>query len=407
METTFNVLIAPLQKYLAKNGDIIDESTGSRSFKFADFTYTMVFAYLMQILSLRKLSTKLELNEVAQNLGLKSFAWTTIRDGFTRFSASFFMEMYRYVLQQTELIRIDSVEELGLISLVDGSIFPTISNMCWAEYKKTKQAIRLHVEFSLNQMIPLEFVGQKANSSERSFLLKIVKQGVTYIADRGYFSFQVAATINKAYAFFIFRIKSNLLIELGKELKVTGQMPACLKNITDQLIRFTNDPHQMVYRIITFTVLDSEFRICTNRLDLTTLQVIMLYAYRWQIELLFKFIKRVLHGIHLFNHSENGANIQFALLMIMSVLYLNMRQFCKVKASVLGANVKNEANLARPPKSNIEDFNTYNGHCPDKWVTSINIVFKDFWKISSYWIENLRDIIHKPLDYQNIMILAN
>jgi len=55
----------------------------------------MVFAYLMQIPSLRKLSDKLELNDTAKKLGLKAFAWTTIRDGFTRFSANFFMDMYR------------------------------------------------------------------------------------------------------------------------------------------------------------------------------------------------------------------------------------------------------------------------------------------------------------------------
>jgi len=171
MEKTFDVLIKPLLRYIEENGEAIDKASGSRTFTFQHFTLTMVFAYLMQIPSLRKLKDKLELSDTAKTLALKAFAWTTIRDGFTRFSADFFMAMYRSVLQQTSIVRLDSIDELGMISLVDGSIFPTISNMCWADYKKTKKGIRLHVEFSLNQMIPLEFIGQKANSSERHFLL--------------------------------------------------------------------------------------------------------------------------------------------------------------------------------------------------------------------------------------------
>jgi len=88
MENTFAVLIKPLLEYIEKNGTAIDKSSGSRTFKFQHFTLTMVYAYLMQIPSLRKLKDKLELSDTAKQLGLKAFAWTTIRDGFTRFRPS-------------------------------------------------------------------------------------------------------------------------------------------------------------------------------------------------------------------------------------------------------------------------------------------------------------------------------
>ena len=405
MEKTFDVLIRPLLAYCEKNGESIDKVSDSRTLKFQPFTLTMVFAYLMQVSSLRKLSNKLELSDSAKSLGLKKIPWTTIRDGFTRFSANFFIAMYRSVLLQTQIVRLDSLDELGMISLVDGSIFPTISSMCWAEYKKTKQAIRLHVEFNLNQMIPLEFIGQKANSSERHFLLKIVSEGVTYVADRGYFSFAVAAAISKALAFFIIRIKDNMKFQTIEMLEITGQLPTCLYQVSDRQIQFTNDPNEIVYRLVLFRVAQSEFRICTNRFDLTTLQIIMLYAYRWQIELLFKFIKRVVNGIHLFNHSQNGVNIQFCLLMTISVLYLNIRQFCKINASCSKANFEKQKKTDEQ-KNKIEDFNTYQGAKPDVWINSINKAFESLWKISSYWVENLKELITKPFDDQVISILA-
>ena len=405
MEKTFDVLIRPLLAYCEKNGESIDKVSDSRTLKFQPFTLTMVFAYLMQVSSLRKLSNKLELSDSAKSLGLKKIPWTTIRDGFTRFSANFFIAMYRSVLLQTQIVRLDSLDELGMISLVDGSIFPTISSMSWAEYKKTKQAISLHVEFNLNQMIPLEFIGQKANSSERHFLLKIVSEGVTYVADRGYFSFAVAAAISKALAFFIIRIKDNMKFQTIEMLEITGQLPTCLYQVSDRQIQFTNDPNEIVYRLVLFRVAQSEFRICTNRFDLTTLQIIMLYAYRWQIELLFKFIKRVVNGIHLFNHSQNGVNIQFCLLMTISVLYLNIRQFCKINASCSKANFEKQKKTDEQ-KNKIEDFNTYQGAKPDVWINSINKAFESLWKISSYWVENLKELITKPFDDQVISILA-
>jgi len=206
--------------------------------------------------------------------------------------------------------------------------------MEWASYKKTKKAIRLHLSFELNRMLSVEFMGLKANSSERFFLFSILQQGVTYIADRGYFSFDLASRVESTKAFFILRIKNNLKIIQRVDLNIScleGQtIPLCFKNITDQLIRFESDKHAKVYRLICFQVLQSQFMICTNRLGLTTLQIIILYAYRWQIEFFFKFIKRSLNGIHLFNHTENGVNIQFYILMITTLLQLRLKQFVTV-----------------------------------------------------------------------------
>lgn len=402
MEMTFNVLTAPLQKFFELHSEQIDKESDSRKLKFTQFTLTMLYAYMMRLESFRKIINHLKISDNSKSLDLPAIPWTTLRDGFTRFSYDYFMRLYRNIVRQTGLLNVKAFDEVGLISLVDGSLFPTIKSMDWAEYKTTKNAIRLHLEFSLNKMIPLEFNGLTGNSSERHFLKKILKQGVTYIADRGYFSFEIANIISTGKAFFILRIRNNMKFDIGKTLTVTGNIPNCLSQVTDELIHFTNDPHKRVFRLIRFKVAGSEFQICTNRLDLTTLEIIMLYAYRWQIELLFKFIKRVLKGIHLFNHSKNGVNIQFCLLMILSVIFMSTKQKCKMTV----ANVKKQENPVDAQSCTMEDFNTFSCFDPEKWINSINKAFKDFWKISSYWVENLKELIAKPFDYQVISILA-
>jgi len=44
----------------------------------------------MGIPYLRQLVTELETNDNCQTLGLKAFAFSTLKDGFTRFSSKFF-----------------------------------------------------------------------------------------------------------------------------------------------------------------------------------------------------------------------------------------------------------------------------------------------------------------------------
>ncbi len=256
-------------------------------------------------------------------------------------------------------------------------------------------------------MLPVEFMGLKANSSERNFLISILQSGITYIADRGYFSFALAAKIESAKAFFILRIKDNIKIDQWVNLQVScseGQiMPLCFKNLTDRLVRFESDELAKVYRLIHFEVLQSQFSICTNRLDLTTLQVIILYAFRWQIELLFKFIKRSLNGIHLFNNTENGVNIQFYILMITAILQLRLKQ---VATLISNNNQMLKSGIAIQSVNNIEQIPTHFGYCPDLWIESLTSSLQSFWKIGCHWIRRLQNFICNPFDSKVICNLA-
>jgi len=173
--------------------------------------------------------------------------------------------------------------------------------MLWAEYTSRHQAIRLHLCFELNRMIPAHFLVDTGKSNEKKALLHMLEAGVTYIADRGYLSFPLLASIVAAQAFFIVRAKSNLVYQRVKRMPV--DLPAPVQHIflhvTDQRVRLSNAKDQPIYRLVSFFVGQERYLILTNRLDLTTFQIILLYAYRWQVELIFRFLKRSLNGLHL------------------------------------------------------------------------------------------------------------
>ena len=227
-------------------------------------------------------------------------------------------------------LELPEIRALGRFWCIDGSVFPALITMTWAVYQDKHHALKLHLAFELNRMIPTQFVSPEANASERKILRALLEAGVTYIADRGYVSFQLFQDICAHPAHFIIRGTANLVIDTYETFPV--QIPAAwaqfFTDIEARKIRFPNDPHQQVYRVVVFMARGEGFTLITDRFDLQTSEIIMLYAYRWQVELIFRFLKRTLHGLHFLCHHPAGLESQFTLYMMAYLLLLHFKQSC-------------------------------------------------------------------------------
>jgi len=400
-EKVFSELIAPLTAFCANAETKIDEKCNSKALFFENFAQILIFGISIGVASMRKLLKELKTNPSAKELELPEVPYSTFRDGFSRFEHKFFNDLYQYILKGVHFLEVPEFNNLGLLKAVDGSLFPVLRSMAWAEYKRKFKALKLHLAFNLNTCCVNEFVITKGNGSERNFLISILERGVTYICDRGYFSFDVLKEMNKAGSLFVLRLKSSNKFNVEKSLNLTGDFPSCFSEITDELIRFSNDKQRVVYRIIRFRVLNSYFILCTNRFDLTTIQLIMLYAYRWQIELIFKFLKRPLKGLHLFAQTEVSVKVHFYMLLITSLLQLRLKQHFLAHSN--NNKVKNPSkqllNL-----TNINNTKYYLGASANKWMNSINNIFNKSFKISSNWLLYLKNLIAKTIDNQVIAI---
>jgi IS4 transposase len=116
-------------------------------------------------------------------------------------------------------------------------------------------------------------------------------------------------------------MKSNYkyVIEQPLAFSVPTSWQDYVGEVSDQKIRFCSA--EGVYRLVCFTALGEVYFILTNRFDLKTHEIILLYVYRWQIELFFRCIKRTLKAIHLWSHEQNGIEIQY-------YLYLTSTCYC-------------------------------------------------------------------------------
>jgi hypothetical protein len=338
--TTFDVLFQPLESPLAQQErDHPPHHREKLHFKW--FVRLLVYHFTKGCESGRQLLT--DISTAASELRLPEVKHATFFDAFQRFPVAWFASLLSFLMIAVVWKAIPELDALGKLYCVDGSVFPAVATMLWAEYTSRHQAIRLHLCFELNRMIPVHFLIDTGKSNEKQALLHMLEAGVTYIADRGYLSFSLLAAIAATQAFFVFRAKSNLVYVRVKRLPVS--LPATVKHlfhhVTDQHVRVTNAKGCPIYRLVSFQVGQEGYLILSNRLDLTTFQVILLYAYRWQVELIFRFDPERLAGAR--------------------------------------------------------------GHT---FLATVGEKLHRYWKISKHWLVALRNYLAQPFDYQVVMALG-
>lgn len=417
--TVFDKLMEPVQPFIEKQSQQLTPHHLEK-FSYQEFFRLLVFYFVSDIPSISLLiKTYFKKQLLSPTLRLRNVPYSTFKDAFERFSPDLFKAAFIFLLSTLSLKAIPELADLGILYCIDGSLFPILSSMVWAAYKENCQAARLHLCFELNRMIPVSILVGSGNSSERDALRQMLTAMVTFIADRGYQCFKLFHDILQAQAHFVFRVKDNLVYNVQKSLIV--QLPQSVQNlfqeVTDQLIQCKNDPYGHTYRLVCFRVGTEHFFLLTDRLDLTTFQVILLYAYRWQVELIFRFLKRTMRGIHMINHSESGATIQFYVLLIVALLELYLKQQTMIQQEEKEQNMEKDSQNqsqkddistpgSEPQIEKTDKISSEGISHPYQFFHMIGEKLEKYWKIGIHWLSALRCILHNPFDEQAIAILA-
>jgi len=390
--------VVPLIKEAAKSikGD-------SETYKLSIFPFTinLLFAIIKGIKSIGLLVTETKTSPVAKAMDLVIASKSMYSEAFSRYSPEVYRKIFLQLLEMLDFMAIPEIKHLGRLLLVDGSLFPAIVSMQWADYKKTAKAIKLQLSFELNRMIPAEFMCTEGNYSERKFLKKILEKGVTYICDRGYICFNLFKEICEKKAFFIIRGKSVMDYKIVEyfAVNIPAKFLGLLEEVKDMKVVFTHDTNNLAYRIVTFTALGELYVLITNRFDLTTYEVIMLYAYRWQVELCFRFLKRTLNGIHLLCHDPKGIQIQFYLYMIGYLLLLSFKQKCEILNESNQPEKRSQEINHNTDIANNLDYDS-NPKAERQYVCGLVSLLGEglqkYWKIGIHWLTTVRNCLLEP-----------
>lgn len=190
----------------------------------------------------------------------------------------------------------------------------------WATFRSTKSGIKIHTMFDVVTQIPTFFTITPAKVHDVNAMDDIpYETRACYIFDRGYFDFARLFNINQIGAFFIIREKGSHAHEViaGDDL-LEGDDNV----LRDQTIRFTDKkniekyPAQMRRIVYYAPELKRTFTYYTNQYEFEAKHIALLYKFRWQVELFFKFIKQHLKVKSFWGNSENAVRIQIYIAII-------------------------------------------------------------------------------------------
>ena len=168
------------------------------------------------------------------------------------------------------------------------SIFP------WAQFRKTKAAIKLHTLLDLCGDIPT-FIwitdGKVHDVNVLDYL--IPEPGAIYIMDRAYLDFQRLYQMHQCSAVFVTRSKTNTGLRRLYSQKVDKTTGVRYDQIVLPTGFYAKKDYPAKLRRIKF--FDAEkgrtFIFLTNQFTLPALTIAELYRYRWRVEIFFKWIK--------------------------------------------------------------------------------------------------------------------
>ena len=349
----------------------------------------------------RLLITEIKTNPDLKKLGFVLASPSMYSEAFSRYKPEIFERIFSKLIEIVDMESIPEIRTLGRFILFDGSLFSAFKDMIWAKYTSKCQALKLHLAYELNRMIPVQFISSEANYSERKALMELLEAGVTYITDRGYLAFDIFQQIMKKEAFFITRIRYNVKasVQTVLEVHVPESWNFYVSELTDAIVVFSGDKSKTSYRLVCFYVLGEWYRINTNRLDLKTSEIIILYAYRWQVELFFRCIKRLLGALYLWNHQPHGVKTQFYIYLIVYVLLIHFKQrLIKEKES------RKEAQQSLTNSSSEKHNHLRKNSQLSKEYSLVSFLgakLKEMWKISIHWLTCIKNLLLRPMTDEN------
>ena len=233
-----------------------------------------------------------------------------------------FEEFASYMVSLAQKRRLTKEFELhGRFYAVDSTTIDLcMSLFLWAHFRSTKSGIRIHTQIDIVTEIPVFYRITSAKVHDTKFMDVIVYEPLAcYVFDRGYFDLARLFSIHTCGAFFIIREKGQPEYEVLVGEDILDVLDGAL---LDQTIRFTgkrnfNNYPSELRRIVYYAAdLGRSFVYYTNNFYLAAKDIALLYRYRWQVELFFKWIKQHLRVKKFWGESENAVRIQIHVAII-------------------------------------------------------------------------------------------
>ena len=291
----------------------------AKSFSTFDQFLCLAYAQMAGRESLRDIETCLNSHqEKLYHVGFRGdVSRTTLADSNERRDWRIFQDFGHVLIRVAQqLYQNDSIAielKQPLYAFDSTTIDLCLSLFPWAEFRKTKAAVKMHTLIDLRGPIPVwvAITTGKIHDVRMLDVMPVTKDAI-YTMDKGYVDFARLYAIHKQGAFFVIRAKENL--KCSRLYSLPKNKEAGVR--ADQVITLVTQKSKKGYpeRLRRVSFIDKErnkrFVFLTNNFEIKAETVAAVYKQRWQVELFFKWIKQHLRIKSFIGTSVNAVKSQ-------------------------------------------------------------------------------------------------
>jgi IS4 transposase len=317
----FGKLIEPISRGRFKT--IVERHDGDaydKAFTSWDHLLALLYAQLSGAQSLRALAIGWNANSHQHyHLGSGRLARSTLSDASRRRPAAVFAEVFALIAAQLD--RHTRSEGAAMLRLIDSTPIPLGKLCAWARSNGRIRGMKLHIVYDPDCDCPrlLDITDASRNDAEIGRTVRIEK-GATYVFDKGYCHYGWWTAIASAQSTFVTRPKSNMgltIVHRRPLLEARGEGFTVLDDIE---VSFSSKGDSRLAMPLRRLRIERQgggiITLLTNDLERSAIAIAQIYKSRWQIELLFRWIKQHLKIGKFLGNSPNAVRLQVLAAMI-------------------------------------------------------------------------------------------
>ena len=287
------------------------------------------YAQLNQLKSLRDISSSFNNKDFQEAIGQESFSASQISrrlmDLPTELLENLFKELVKELGNDLGFHKIN--QPMNKLYLIDSStISLCLSQYPWADFRKTKAGIKLHLRlvFHDHVLLPDDVIITPAKPSDKTQMdaLVVEDKEALHVFDRAYVDYDKFDHYCEEGINFVTRLKKNAVIDVVETLPVIGSIQ------NHQIVYLGTPMKKMKHPLRLIEVSDTEGNpviIITNNFTLDMEEISDIYRNRWQIELFFKWLKQNMYVKHFYGLSQQAVMNQLLIALITYCLLLSLQ----------------------------------------------------------------------------------
>jgi len=320
----------------------------AKGFSCWDQFVSMLFCHIGQAKSLREISGGLASAQgKLLHLGLKSAPKkSTLSYANAHRPWQLFQDLFYETLHWCQLAAPSKIKKFRfknkLLSMDSSTISLCLALFPWAEFRRTKGAVKLHLLLDHDGYLPsFAHITNGKKADVRIARLVSLAPGSIIAMDRGYNDYELYGRWSREGVYFVTRLKDNA------DYIVLEQHPVLAHKhiLSDETIIFaaakaqTNCPFPLRRIVVQDPDTGESIALLTNHFEFAASTIGAIYRDRWQIELFFKALKQNLRVKTFVGTSENALYIQIwtALIAMLLIKFMQFKAAIKWSLSNLVA----------------------------------------------------------------------